>query len=75
MIAIRFETSQAAMTRRRAGRRRAGAIARLLLRFRSWRRRAKDRAQLAALDNRMLADIGLTSAEAEILSQKPFWRA
>lgn len=39
-----------------------------------WRRRARERGELAALDDRMLADIGLTRADAEFLSNKPFWR-
>ena len=39
-----------------------------------WRRRARERGELAALDGRMLADIGLTRADAEFLSNKPFWR-
>ena len=47
---------------------------RMLATFREWRRRARDRAELATLDNRMLKDIGLTRAEAEFLSNKPFWR-
>ncbi len=42
--------------------------------LREWRRRARDRAQLAALDDRMLKDIGLTRTDAEFLSNKPFWR-
>jgi len=41
---------------------------------REWRRRARDRTSLAALDDRMLADIGITRADAEFLSSKPFWR-
>jgi uncharacterized protein YjiS (DUF1127 family) len=41
---------------------------------REWRRRARERAELAALDERTLADIGLTRADAEFLSNKPFWR-
>jgi uncharacterized protein YjiS (DUF1127 family) len=40
----------------------------------AWRRRARDRAQLIALDDRMLADIGITRAEAEYLGNKPFWK-
>ena len=51
-----------------------GAARRILTRLREWRRRARDRAQLAALDDRMLRDIGLTRADAEFLSNKPFWR-
>jgi uncharacterized protein YjiS (DUF1127 family) len=39
-----------------------------------WRRRIRDRAELAALDDRMLSDIGITRADAEFLSRKPFWR-
>ncbi|HEV2099498.1 MAG TPA: DUF1127 domain-containing protein [Stellaceae bacterium] len=48
--------------------------ARLLATVQAWRRRARDRALLAALDDRMLADIGLSRAEAEFLGNKPFWR-
>jgi uncharacterized protein YjiS (DUF1127 family) len=51
-----------------------GAAARVLATFREWRRRAHDRAQLAGLDDRVLRDIGLTRADAEFLSNKPFWR-
>ena len=42
--------------------------------LREWRRRARNRAELAALDERTLADIGLTRGDAEYLSNKPFWR-
>ena len=77
MTAIHFE-----VPRRRLGvvpnhrkRRAAGAVAgRVLATFREWRRRARDRAELASLDNRMLRDIGLTRADAEFLSNKSFWR-
>ncbi len=41
---------------------------------REWRRRSRDRAELAALDDRTLADIGLTRGDAEFLINKPFWR-
>ncbi|HYZ40952.1 MAG TPA: DUF1127 domain-containing protein [Stellaceae bacterium] len=41
---------------------------------REWRRRARERAELAALDERTLHDIGLTRTDAEFLSNKPFWR-
>jgi uncharacterized protein YjiS (DUF1127 family) len=46
----------------------------LRMRLREWRRRARDRAELAALDDRTLADIGISRAEAEFLANKPFWR-
>jgi len=39
-----------------------------------WRRRIRERDQLAALDDRMLQDIGLTRSDAEFLANKPFWR-
>ena len=41
---------------------------------REWNRRSRERHQLAALDDRMLADIGLTHADREFLANKPFWR-
>jgi uncharacterized protein YjiS (DUF1127 family) len=47
---------------------------RVLATLREWRRRARDRAQLAELDDRMLKDIGLTRTDAEFLINKPFWR-
>ena len=57
------------------GRARARSVAgRLLATLRQWHRRARDRAELAGLDDRMLRDIGLTRADAEFLSSKPFWR-
>ena len=77
MTAIHFE-----IPRRRLGpvphhrRRRAASdlAGRVLATLREWRRRAHDRAELASLDNRMLRDIGLTRADAEFLSNRPFWR-
>ena len=42
--------------------------------LREWRRRSRERAQFATLDDRMLRDIGVTHAEREILANKPFWR-
>jgi uncharacterized protein YjiS (DUF1127 family) len=42
--------------------------------LREWRRRSHERAELAKLDDRTLRDIGLTRADAEFLSNKPFWR-
>jgi uncharacterized protein YjiS (DUF1127 family) len=52
----------------------SNVAARLLERPREWRRRVKGRAELAALDDHMLADIGISRAEAKFLSNKPFWR-
>ena len=57
---------QAFYTCRRAaaGRRSGRAVERAVALLREWRR----------LDDRMLEDIGITRAEAESLSRKPFWR-
>jgi uncharacterized protein YjiS (DUF1127 family) len=46
----------------------------LVTTVRGWRRRARERGQLAALDDRMLRDIGLSRTDAEFLINKPFWR-
>jgi len=42
--------------------------------IREWRRRSRERAELATLDHRMLADIGLTEGDREFLANKPFWK-
>jgi len=39
----------------------------------SWRHRSRSRRHLAALDDRELADIGLSRAERRIECQKRFW--
>ena len=46
------------------------AIATLL----SWVERARARRMLAALDDRMLRDVGLSRADIEHEIEKPFWR-
>ncbi len=77
MTAIRFEDARAhsAEPRRAFARHQATNIAaRAIANFGRWRRRSRDRAQLAQLDDRMLADIGISRAEAEFLANKPFWR-
>lgn len=42
--------------------------------LREWRRRTRERGELARLDDRALLDIGLSRADAEFLANKPFWR-
>jgi uncharacterized protein YjiS (DUF1127 family) len=77
MTAIRYEDaggSAAGVRRHSAGELASTAAARAVARFHQWRRRAKERAQLATLDDRMLADLGISRAEAQFLSDKPFWR-
>ncbi len=39
-----------------------------------WRRRSRDRALLATLDERTLRDIGLTRCDVAYEINKPFWR-
>ena len=41
----------------------------------AWQERAQQRAQLAALDDRLLTDAGITHAEVTEEVAKPFWRA
>jgi len=43
--------------------------------FKEWQRRAHGRAELAALSDRELRDIGVTRYEARREIGKPFWRA
>ena len=43
-------------------------------RLREWRRRSRERAELAKFDERMLRDIGLSRADAWFEVNKPFWR-
>ena len=40
----------------------------------TWRRRARERQELARLDWRELQDIGLSSSDVQWLLEKPFWR-
>ncbi|HEX3862356.1 MAG TPA: DUF1127 domain-containing protein [Stellaceae bacterium] len=42
--------------------------------LREWRRRIQERRELASLSERTLADIGVSRADADFLSNKPFWR-
>ena len=43
--------------------------------FRVWRKRQKDRRQLAQLSNRDLHDVGLSWSDVAYEAEKPFWRA
>jgi uncharacterized protein YjiS (DUF1127 family) len=55
--------------------RRAGTMIHLLSTLWIWLERSRQRRQLANLDNRLLADIGLDSAHRDVEIGKPFWRA
>ncbi|HUC65734.1 MAG TPA: DUF1127 domain-containing protein [Stellaceae bacterium] len=49
-------------------------LARARATLRSWRRRIRDRAELARFDERSLRDIGVSPAQARYEIDKPFWR-
>ena len=51
------------------------AASRLLAELRLWRRRARERSQLARLSERDLHDIGMSRGTVYAELQKPFWRA
>jgi uncharacterized protein YjiS (DUF1127 family) len=46
----------------------------ILFTLRLWRERVRGRNELARLDARTLADIGLNPADRDFLVNKPFWR-
>ena len=54
--------------------RRAAPLRRLIALLRCWRDRARERRILARLDDRLLADIGITRLEQARECEKPFWR-
>ena len=41
----------------------------------SWRRRARERRELATLDSRTIRDLGLTTSDVQFEVNKPFWRS
>jgi uncharacterized protein YjiS (DUF1127 family) len=41
----------------------------------TWRRRARERRELASLDARTLHDLGLSTGEVQFEASKPFWRS
>ena len=51
------------------------ALSRTLAMLREWRRRSRDRAELARLDERMLRDIGISRGDVWREINKPFWRS
>ena len=40
----------------------------------TWRRRSRDRQELARLDHRTLHDLGLSEGQARFEASKPFWQ-
>jgi uncharacterized protein YjiS (DUF1127 family) len=55
-----------------AGRLRAG-LSRVAARLLDWHELARQRRALAALDDHMLKDIGLSRADARQEAERPFW--
>jgi uncharacterized protein YjiS (DUF1127 family) len=55
--------------------RRAGLLSRLAANLRRWRRRIDERAALARLTQRELADFGASTADVYRELSTPFWRA
>lgn len=49
-------------------------LTRCLLLLRLWRQRARTRSKLAMLDERLLADAGISHGERMAELSKPFWR-
>ena len=49
-------------------------LSRIAATLHEWRRRRRDRAELATLDERMLRDIGVSRTEVLHEINKPFWR-
>ena len=41
----------------------------------TWRRRVRERRELASLDHRTISDLGLSSGEIQFEASKPFWRS
>ena len=50
------------------------SIGRILMKAKFWVSRSRQRKQLAGLDTRMLADIGITSEQVKVEIAKPFWK-
>lgn len=53
---------------------RGSFVRRWLATVRMWRQRAEERRALATLDDHLLADIGVTRADADRECAQPFWR-
>jgi uncharacterized protein YjiS (DUF1127 family) len=52
----------------------SGLLTRVGATLRRWRRRIRERAELARFDERSLRDIGVSPAQARYETGKPFWR-
>ncbi|MFI5001521.1 MAG: DUF1127 domain-containing protein [Reyranellales bacterium] len=52
----------------------AGTFTALNQIFSTWRKRARERRELATLDYRTVHDLGLSPSEIQFEANKPFWR-
>lgn len=52
-----------------------GIVARSVEAILEYQDRARERSQLASLDDRMLRDMGITRLDVAHEAEKPFWRA
>ena len=66
-------TTAAAYSADRSNSARVSVVKRVLQTLSVWRRRAAQRRALSQLDERLLADIGLTLADVDREVRKPFW--
>ncbi len=53
----------------------AGTITALNRIFATWRRRSRERRELATLDHRTIRELGLAPSAIQFEANKPFWRA
>lgn len=53
----------------------AGTFTALNQIFATWRRRARERRELATLDHRTIRDLGLAPSFVKFEADKPFWQA
>ena len=52
----------------------AGTFAAFGMILATWRRRAKERRELAQVDSRIARDLGISPTEIQFEVNKPFWR-
>ena len=57
----------------RPGREVQGIVAVAVVRLLCWQELARQRRALLTLDDRMLKDIGITRADAQLEASRPFW--
>ena len=50
------------------------SVMQMIRKAKFWANRSRQRKQLARLDARLLADVGITQEQANVETSKPFWR-